>query len=373
MWQIYAGFFFFFFSACVRAIEAFCLRLSVCTSPNSTNTPLFACVCVMFFLRVCVCVCVCVSSEPDSAWCYQQQRIWGLLFITPLYLKRRHTVLPRGVGARLCVCVCARACACHRGLCMCVGPCLCVTCNRVGNLRAGDCERGAQRERGRAVNENGILLTYACERARWEGKKNRHVTLWQGWNERIRLAVFWCHGLRAVPIRNNHTLLSHSIALSSARLSICPAFTFSPSLSPILCLLSNFASPATLGLICSYFHCCFFCFPFAYSLWPSAFGFLYVPSAILHLPPSSLSHCLPLSFSHSCITKTVWIKEMGWEIKCPIKYNKRARASQQKNPVTLYSLLLVCLSLSWNNREAADDRGGIEGAVVFSPSVGDWK
>lgn len=45
---------------------------------------------------------------------------------------------------------CGRACAC-----------LCV-CNRVGNLRVGDCERDRQSKRERAVNDRVRAYVRAC-------------------------------------------------------------------------------------------------------------------------------------------------------------------------------------------------------------------
>lgn len=104
---------------------------------NSTQfnllRPSFVCVCVcmcviFFFVHVCVChqtrQCMMLSAAEDMR---------TTIYNSPLS-QLRHTVLPHGAGA--CLCVCVRHCGC-------VCACFCV-CNRVGYLKAGDCERDRQ-------------------------------------------------------------------------------------------------------------------------------------------------------------------------------------------------------------------------------------
>lgn len=86
------------------------------------------------------------------------------------------------------------------------------------------------------VTACALICTHVCfvcadatsSRCEWKAKT---CHTWQGWNERKWLAVFWCHGLWAVLIRNSHTLLSHLNSLLSTALPI-PSVVYS-SLCPL--------------------------------------------------------------------------------------------------------------------------------------------
>lgn len=106
-------------------------------------------------------------------------------------------------------------------------------------------------ERERAVSDSlcvnlrarmGVFVCADTTSSRFEWKAKTCHT-WQGWNERKWLAVFWCHGLWAVLIRNSHTLLIHFNSLLSTALPI-PSVVYS-SLCP-LAFLS----------VCVWFHVC---------------------------------------------------------------------------------------------------------------------
>lgn len=151
----------------------FCMYylMSVYLTNASPYTLRLICLCVRIFCtRVCVChqtrQCMMLSAAEDMR--------------TPIYnstlSQLRHTVLPHGAGACLCVCVSAW----WR-----VHVCLCV-CNRVGNLRVGDCECDRQSERGeRTVNDRLRVHVRACVfvcvgPAEGVSEKQRHVTLNKG-------------------------------------------------------------------------------------------------------------------------------------------------------------------------------------------------
>lgn len=149
-----------------------CIILWVCTSQTllPTHSDSSVCVCA-FFVHVCVCV-----IRPDSAWCYQQQRIWGLLFITPLYLNLDTLSCPT-VQVRVCVCVFQ-----HGGGCMCVYVYATEweiweweTVNVIDRARGGK----------RTVNDRLRVHVRACVfvcvgPAEGVSEKQRHVTLNKG-------------------------------------------------------------------------------------------------------------------------------------------------------------------------------------------------
>lgn len=120
----------------------------VCTSQTLLSTHSNSSVCVCAFLYTCVRhqtrQCMMLSAAEDMR---------TTIYNFPLS-QLRHTVLPHGAGACLCVCVCV-------SVQWCVHVCLCV-CNRVGNLRVGDCERDRQSEREKAVNDRLCVYVRAC-------------------------------------------------------------------------------------------------------------------------------------------------------------------------------------------------------------------
>lgn len=197
-------------------VDVYDIYMHACVLPDLTNsiyTHLFVCehefFCVFLFLCTRVChqtrQCMMLSAAEDMR---------TTIYNSPLS-RLRHTVLPHGTGA--CASLWPR-----------VSAFLCVCMQQSGKYEwetVNMIDGGKELRTTASVCVRVVCVCVCAGAASWRCEWKETCHTWQGWNERIWLAVFWCHGLWVVPIRNNHTLLSHSISLLSTALPFSPLFS----------------------------------------------------------------------------------------------------------------------------------------------------
>lgn len=197
-------------------VDVYDIYMHVCVLPDLTNsiyTHLFVCehefFCVFLFLCTRVChqtrQCMMLSAAEDMR---------TTIYNSPLS-RLRHTVLPHGTGA--CASLWPR-----------VSAFLCVCMQQSGKYEwetVNMIDGGKELRTTASVCVRVVCVCVCAGAASWRCEWKETCHTWQGWNERIWLAVFWCHGLWVVPIKNNHTLLSHSISLLSTALPFSPLFS----------------------------------------------------------------------------------------------------------------------------------------------------